>query len=552
MRIDVIDTDAGFDQLREQWDRVYLQDPHAQHFLSWIWLRSYLARRNRWFVLALREKPEGSPYVAFFPLRVLTQHDEKTGLFFDEIVMAGNYSADYAGFLADPAYERFAIEGFARYLKQQNWTHLKVEYFYGSPERRKAFLRELEGPDVMFRDSAIRNADNIDNCVCPVVLLPDSFDGYLDSSMSSQSRQKLRRFLRKLDGGEEFRITMATPETIERDLDILFQFWRTKWLAKKGVERIDKLISATRTLLMDSFATGNLDVPVLWHGDRPLGVLANIVDRQKKAILFYITGRDEEWKTPSPGLILHGYCIRRAIADGFATYDFLRGTEPYKYMFGPEERQLSCTVFRTRTGQNLGGVINRRSIDFVYERALEMYRRGEKAYAEVAFKQLAVTVPGHIGAEFGLASLAFDKGELHEAEAGFTALIGRVKDVAPVYLKLGETQLALGSYDEAALTFGKIIQNAPFDAQAHYKQGVALAGAGRKEEAARVFSMIERYDFDDAMQQTYVEKSRDALRRIVSEQRPTQKVRAAKPKKVAKRPMQRPVHLQLEREPAFS
>jgi len=113
MRIDVIDTDAGFDQLREQWDRVYLQDPHAQHFLSWIWLRSYLARRNRWFVLALREKPEGSPYVAFFPLRVLTQHDEKTGLFFDEIVMAGNYSADYAGFLADPAYERFAIEGFA-------------------------------------------------------------------------------------------------------------------------------------------------------------------------------------------------------------------------------------------------------------------------------------------------------------------------------------------------------------------------------------------------------------------------------------------------------
>jgi tetratricopeptide (TPR) repeat protein len=181
-----------------------------------------------------------------------------------------------------------------------------------------------------------------------------------------------------------------------------------------------------------------------------------------------------------------------------------------------------------------------------------MYRRGEKAYAEVAFKQLAVTVPGHIGAEFGLASLAFDKGELHNAEAGFTALVGRVKDVAPVYLKLGETQLALGSYDKAALTFGKIIQNAPFDAQAHYKQGVALAGAGRKEEAARVFSMIERYDFDDAMQQTYVEKSREALRRIVSEQRPAQKVRAAKPKKVAKRPMQRPVHLQLEREPAFS
>ena len=551
MRIDVIDTEAGFDGLREQWERVYGNDPYAQHFLSWIWLKPYLARRNRWFVLALREKPEGSPYVAFFPLRVVTQHDEKTGQFIDEIIMAGNCSADYTGFLAEPAYEQNAIEGFSQYLKQQNWTHLKVEFFYGPQERRDAFLRALEGPDVMFRDSSPKNAENIDNCICPVVHLPDSFDAYLDTSMSSQTRQKLRRFMRKVEADENYRITMATPETIERDLDILFRFWRIKWLAKKGEERTDRLIAGTRTLLMDSFATGNLDVPVLWHGDRPLGVLANMIDRQKKSVLFYITGRDEEWKTPSPGLILHAHCIRKAIAEGFKTYDFLRGTEPYKYMFGPQERQLSCTIFRSRTGRNLGEVINRRSVDFIYERALDMYRRGDKAYAEAAFKQLLATVPGHIGAEFGLASLTFDRGMLSEAEAAFTALIGRVKDPAPVYLKLGETQLALGTYDQAAKTFGKIIQIAPYDAQAYYKQGVALAGAGRKDEAARSFSMIEQFNYDDPKQQAYAEKARDALRRIVTEQVPEPKVRAKKAKQ-AKRVLPLPSRPKFEREPAFS
>ncbi|MGO7778212.1 GNAT family N-acetyltransferase, partial [Rhizobium johnstonii] len=96
------------------------------------------------------------------------------------------------------------------------------------------------------------------------------------------------------------------------------------------------------------------------HGDQPLGALANIIYRQKKAILFYITGRDENWKTQSPGLILHGYCIRRAIEHGFKTYDLLRGNEPYKYMFGVEERRISCTLFRTSNGQNLHGVLNPR------------------------------------------------------------------------------------------------------------------------------------------------------------------------------------------------
>jgi CelD/BcsL family acetyltransferase involved in cellulose biosynthesis len=90
-------------------------------------------------------------------------------------------------------------------------------------------------------------------------------------------------------------------------------------------------------MLMDVYIRGDLEVPVLWFGDQPLGALANIIDRQKKSILFYITGRDENWKTPSPGLVLHGHCIRRAIEQGFRTYDFLRGNEPYKYFLGPEE-----------------------------------------------------------------------------------------------------------------------------------------------------------------------------------------------------------------------
>ncbi len=300
MRIDIIDTDAGFEAIRENWDAVFMADPHARHFLSWGWLRDYMPRRRRWFILALRERPEGSPYVAFFPLRIVTEPDKKTGRFHDSIVMAGNAAADYTGFITLPDYEDHAVAGFCSYIRQQNWTELKLDYLSGPPERRDAMIRALQGPLVMFRDNMPTNPYNINNCICPVVALPETFDSYLDSHMSSQTRQKLRRFLRKVEGGDEYSITFATRETIRRDMDILFDFWRIRWAPHKGKERTELLIGATRQMLMDVYIRGDLEVPVLWFGDQPLGALANIIDRQKKSVLFYITGRDENWKTPSP------------------------------------------------------------------------------------------------------------------------------------------------------------------------------------------------------------------------------------------------------------
>ncbi|MBY5819327.1 GNAT family N-acetyltransferase [Rhizobium leguminosarum] len=516
MRIDIIDTIAGFEAVRENWDQVFLEDPDAQHFLSWIWLKNYLSRRRRWFILALRERDPEAPYVAFFPLRLITHLNEKTGLFYDEIIMAGNFAADYTGFIVRPDYEHHAIAGFASFLKHQNWTDLKLEYFSGPAGRREKMIEALQGPEVMFRDSSPKNSENIDNTICPIVPLPASFDDYLEERMSSQTRQKLRRFLRKVEGDDIYRITMATAETIDRDLDILFNLWRIKWSARKGAERTERLIITTREMLMDSFNCGNLEVPVFWHGDQPLGALANIVDRQKKAILFYITGRDENWKTPSPGLILHGYCIRRAIEHGFKTYDFLRGNEPYKYMFGAEERRISCTLFRTRNGQNLHGVLNPRSIRFVYEQALDMYRNGARSKAEIAFNQVLQSAPGHTGAEFGLANLLFDRGKLTEALTAYKVLVEQAPDPTPIQMRLGDTQLALHQYEQAAETFRRVGEIGPHLIQAHYKRGIALAASKRLAEAEAVFAAIQDVHSDDPTSLDYAAKAGVALERLRS------------------------------------
>ena len=126
MHIDVIETLEGFDRLEANWNGVYDADPDAHLFLSWTWLSGWLRQiSGPWLVLAVREHGEGSPYVAFMPLRL--QVKQTDAQLRNEVNMAGNFAADYTGILCAPDLDHQAIPAFARYLKQMSWGRLNLE-----------------------------------------------------------------------------------------------------------------------------------------------------------------------------------------------------------------------------------------------------------------------------------------------------------------------------------------------------------------------------------------------------------------------------------------
>lgn len=519
VRIDVIESNADLEKVRQNWDCVYLSDPHAQYFLSWEWLSSYLNRRDRWFILALRGKPVGSPYVAFLPLRLTTTQDPQTGICTDDIIMAGNHAADYTGILCDPSYETHAINGFALFLRDQSWTHIRLDNFSGPVGRHDAFVQALKGPDIGHKWTSRIDHRNIDHAVCPVVELPESWETYLDTRLSSQTRQKLRRFLRQIESDDAYRITVATAETIERDLDVLFKLWQSKWGGEKG-DRVGAIIACAREILMDACGNGDLFLLTLWHGERPLGAIANMLDRRKKSVLFSIAGRDEEWKTPSPGLVLHAYAIRNAISEGYRSYDFLRGNEDYKYAFGAEDRPLHCSTLRTSTGRNRFETLNVRSVHHVHKLATRLYAEGKKGLAEAAFQQVVATSPAHVDARIGLAQLLVDRGRLGEAEAAYQSILTETGDAGPVLLRLGDTQIALKKFDVAAATYDRAIAMQPNSSAAHFGKGVAFVASGRNTEAIEAFEALEQLMSDDPVHASFQRKAKDVLARLGSARRP--------------------------------
>jgi tetratricopeptide (TPR) repeat protein len=487
LAVETIDNLDEFNRVRDQWNAVYDADPEAQYFLGWPWLSKWFSRlTGPWFVLAAK-RADTSEYVGFFPLRLRTK-EKRSGGFYNEINMAGNYVADYTGFICEPSLEDEIVRSFALHLRKLHWTNIHLENFRTSEARLQRLLSAF--PQKMFETRDIprinKRDNNTDNCICPFLQLPDIWDAYLDALPSSNMRQKIRRFLRQLDASDDLRITLADNATLDRDVEILLGLWETRWTERKG-DRIKMLVENNRNMLHDAAANDALFLPVLWQGERPLGALGSLIDRRKRGLLFFIAGRDETVTTPPPGVILHAFSIRHAIGEGLKTYDFLRGNEPYKYTFGATDRIIRCITLSTSDHRNLGGHIDQRSIPMVMQRAADHCKSQKLTEAAAAFQQVLDVDPRCSNALYGLGQIRAAQGKHGAARKLFKALVAIEPDAERAWLKLAKSLEAQQRFADAADAYRQVIALKPDNAEAHNKFGTALHKLRRFDDAVAAF-----------------------------------------------------------------
>lgn len=486
MHIDTIDSLEGLTEISGNWDAVYEADPEAHFFLSWTWLSNWLKGEKRWFILAVKPDVNASDYVAFFPLTL--EIKTKGGGFHNNLRSAGFEFTDYTGFLCTPESEDGAIPAFAEQIKRLNWTKLKLPNMLVSDGRFRLFTEcfpaELFDTEV---ETKRVDANNIDHCIYPYAKLPRDWESYLANNLGSNTRQKVRRFLRKTDESEEFRITVANVETLERDLDVLLEFWTAKWGAQKG-DSLPAVLATNRKMFSYCFESGSLFLPVLWKGERPVGALATFVDRKKKSLLFWMAGRDESFKGPPPGFVLHAYSIRHAIVNGFTTYDFLKGNEPYKYAFASEERRPKFMTLRTVNRKNLGGRLDPRSLPSVFDRTFEFHQAGRVAEAKIGYGQILDVEPDHRKALYALAQLLAADGDHAGAAKTFRTFIALEPEAYKAWFKLGDSLAAQREFAAAVQAYREVVKRRP-EFIVYRNLGDALLQLGEVEEAFAVFEM---------------------------------------------------------------
>lgn len=180
--------------------------------------------------------------------------------------------------------------------------------------------------------------------VCPVALLCNTWDGYLQT-LGKKQRHEIRRKLRRATQGtaSAWRVSRTTQE-LERDLPVFFQLHEAG-----GGEKARFLTTAMRAYFTD-LAQGLLERDILRLGllERDGADVATTLSfRYRDRYFLYNSGYSPGDAARSPGIAAAAFTMQQAIEEQAVAFDFLSGSEPYKYQLGGVDT-FTCRVTVTR------------------------------------------------------------------------------------------------------------------------------------------------------------------------------------------------------------
>ena len=177
---------------------------------------------------------------------------------------------------------------------------------------------------------------------CPRLELPRSWDAYL-ATLSANRRQILRRKERNLFRDHAAAIVDYEEDRLDEGWDHLLRLHEQRWdHAGGGAFRDPRSERLQRQFAGEMAQQKRLWLTTLDVDGQPAAAWYGFTSGD--TVYFYQGGRDPRWKRESVGLVLMGMMIRRAIQQGYRTFDFLRGDDRYKQHWTPARRETGETV----------------------------------------------------------------------------------------------------------------------------------------------------------------------------------------------------------------
>lgn len=289
-RVETLSDIAQLQALEPEWKALYQDCPDAPPFLHPVWqLASHdLAEQPAICSIAIRRSGDLVALAACY-------------LYREKLVFLGNGVSDRLGILAR---DKDAADVLIREM-----------------QRYALDLQELPASSPLLR---LRHQP----CsVSPALDLRDAIPYKLLNNLRQQKRYLSER------GSVKFRTTASLDGLAE-----VFRLHEVRWrergggvLGQQGMEEFHARAAAAFS------ADGSLRIASLTLNDSPIAALYTFA--RAGVVYYYIGGFDPACDRFSPGSLLIEYAIETARAAGDHTFDFLRGSEPYKYRWGARDHQ---------------------------------------------------------------------------------------------------------------------------------------------------------------------------------------------------------------------
>ena len=352
LRVEVVRDPTAFAALRGEWGRL-LDESDAGIFNSWEWLypwHKHLGSSRQPYILAARDA-NGS-LVGLMPLCL--EHRRAMGLKLCRLAFLGetHVCGDYMDIVVAPQDRHGAVvEAFATHLRQNRneWDILDLSDIDSQSPTLARLQSHFSAPEYV---SEVRPGS-----VCPIIAFEPgtTFEGFLKGSSRRENYKRRKKQLERQPG---FSLEcIEDPAQLAGPFGEFLQLHALRWAGEGGSDgiegpEVEAFHREAATLLAER---GKLRLFMMRVDGKPVASLYAL--RQGDSFSYYQAGRDPEWQNMSVGLVMLVETFKRAIEEGAATYDFLRGEESYKADWNNSKRTTVGLRVYLRGGK--GGLLDR-------------------------------------------------------------------------------------------------------------------------------------------------------------------------------------------------
>jgi len=336
-------SECQFENMREEWNSLLEKGVTNEIFLSWEWMYSW------WDVF----KNEGSQ---LYLLRGMNSMGETIGIapfYLQKQTLLGSLKRniirfcssletypDHLDVIATKEYERLFSEAVLSYLIQHNedWDLIRLEGVH----ENSVIKNYLTTTPLKIKRLLIAS---VPDAKCPYLVIDGSFEDYL-KSFSPKKRQTLLRKRRILINREKavFRAVQCDEEP-EKYIQKLFALHEER-ARQKGIKTTfsgEDIYKFHNKVVQALLKDGKVVLAFLYKESNPL--VSYYCMKHNKKVYYYQAGLSYEGEKRSAGTVLFSLLLENAFGERYKEFDFLRGSEEYKFYWSKNYREdYSITI----------------------------------------------------------------------------------------------------------------------------------------------------------------------------------------------------------------
>lgn len=342
----VIVSDEEFAALKPCWSALLARSRANTIFLTWEWLYTWwqhFGAPERACRLAIVVAERAGAVVGIAPLYVHRQLVKGVlPLKSLQWLGSGEVGSDYLDIIAEPECELDACSAVYREIERLDWDLVRLTEV-PADSARLSHLRALFSLDKKYECRDGREYR------CPYIeLAGHSWESY-EQTLSANMRYNLRR--RAKQAFQQLKASVARVESAQQIapmLDEILALHARRWQARGGSDGFcgERIRAFHHSVAHRLYERGWLRLYLLSIDGRAVAGIYGM--EYGDTFSFYQSGFDPAWDRNSVGMVLMRETVAEAIARDITVYDFLHGTEEYKYKWTATEKRTRSLLVHTR------------------------------------------------------------------------------------------------------------------------------------------------------------------------------------------------------------